>query len=226
MAKCKFGAIVTDMRGKLGGHVIQGNGFSNTIRTGHSRTKYDMFTNKVINREVRTLDKAWFTTSQAQRNACIELASTLPILNNLGEQIFITGRQLWVRNLLAYRMSGQAATPGFSSANSFVNSDVILSVVINFAAETLTLTSVDNRSSEAFLLYARPVNLSSRKIDPRRLTYFVGVRSISSYQGLAYDFFRSTFPDYEPYQPVQIGWCQVNGWGFKTFVKTAYATFI
>jgi len=226
MAKCKFGAIVTDMRGKLGGHVLQGNGFANTIRTGYSgKGGIDKIAPSFKNM-VSIINKNWLSLSDVQKQEWHELALELPIKDILGDQLFLTGQNFHRRNYTAFYATNQTGVIDPTAMANALDSDGLQSMSFNLALGTISLTLSNDRVSPAYMFYGRLVNNAKTRIQPEKLRFFVGVNNPFPDGSLIYDAFINVFRTYVPGQAVQFGVAQVNEFGYKSFVKTVYATYV
>jgi len=226
MAVCKFGAIVTDMRGKLGGHVMQGNGFSNSMRTGYSGKGGMSTINQVFKDIVPIINNDWRSLSQIQKNNWQILANKHPIPNVLGDQIVLSGQNLHRRNYTSFFASGQTGIIDPTTAIGDINSDELRAMEIDLATPGIQMELNFDRSSPAYLFYAKLVSNKNTKIQPLKLRFFYGAFTPEPEQEDIYAAFIATFPNYVPGQDVQFGVSQVNEFGFKTFIKTVYGVYI
>jgi len=226
MAKCKFGAIITDMRGKLGGHVLQGNGFANTIRTGYSGKGGIDKIAPIFKKTVKKINKNWSMLSQTEKNEWHDVATRLPIKDILGDQLFLSGQNLHRRNYTAFYATHQMGVINPANLLNSVPSDGLHTMTFDLALGTLTMASIDMRMSAAYMFYAKLVDKVTVKIEPKTLKFFSGVHEHFPDSTALYNEFILFFPHYLPGQSVQFGISQVNNDGFKSFVKTVYATYV
>jgi len=226
MALVKFGAIVTDMRGKLGGHVIQGNGFSNSLRTGYSGKGGMRTINQVFQDIVPIINNNWRSLSQIEKNNWQILANKHPIPNILGDQIILSGQNLHRRNYTTFFASGQTGIIDPTLAIGEIPSDELRAMEFWPSPPGIQMELNFDITSPAYLFYAKLVSNQNTKIQPLKLRFFYGAFTPEPEQEDIYAAFIATFPDYIQGQDVQFGVSQVNEFGFKTFVKTVYGVYI
>lgn len=105
MATAKMGAMVTDIKGKIGGTVFQGSKTGTTIKNKQSRTgigsgnkltKADA--GRLFNGQsaVTVLSSAWRDLSDAERNTWITAAPSFPFINRYGDSYIGSGYQLYM----------------------------------------------------------------------------------------------------------------------------------
>lgn len=130
MATVKFGAIVTDMRGKLGGHVFQKGNQSRVLKTNAIPRKGITATSEVSQALIDTVRNAYNALSESQKNAW-RIASTDQFkINQFGDRLAYTGRQYFLyRNVNQLRqyddMTLNAGELGFVISPATVESFVI-----------------------------------------------------------------------------------------------------
>ena len=226
MATVKFGALVTDIRGKLGGHVFQGNGFTTSLRTGHSGNGGIDARDAIYQTMNKSISDDYDALSQADKDAWQNLAQQYPIQDNFGNQNFLTGRNLYTRNNTAFRTSGQTGTINPALAIGDLPSSSLEHMQFRWAAQELDLQFIDDRFSEAIIIYARPVLKFGLAIDPSKLPFLYGEHDQEPNDSDLWDAFFLKYPDFMSGDPCQFGVVQVNEFGFKTFSKTIYGTFV
>lgn len=97
MAKCKFGMMMTDARGKLGGQVFTKNRSGAIIRTkvtpSNARTERQMF----IRNALSTISALWSTLSQSQRDSFDGAVEQWQGTNIFGDIVNPTGKTLFTK---------------------------------------------------------------------------------------------------------------------------------
>lgn len=225
MAIAKFGAIVTDIRGKLGGHVFQGNGFTTSIRTGYSGKGGIGERNEIYRSMNSDIDNLWLALSETDKNNWQILANQYPIQNSLGDQDIITGRNFHRRNYTAFFSSGQTGVINPGIAIGDLPSSQLEHVEFNFANSELDVQFAFDRFSQAIIIYALPVDKFSLSIQAKKLPFLYGENDETPQDDLLWDAFFTKYPDFQEGSPCQFGVVQVNRFGFATFRKTVYGTF-
>ena len=108
MAKCKFGMMMTDARGKLGGQVFTKNRSGAIIRTkvtpSNARTERQMF----IRNALATISALWSTLTQQQRDSFDGAVEQWQGTNIFGDVVNPTGKTLFTKLNLNLKNSLQA----------------------------------------------------------------------------------------------------------------------
>lgn len=108
MAKCKFGMMMTDARGKLGGHVFTKNRAGAIIRTkvtpSNARTERQMF----IRNALSTISANWSPLTQANRDGFDGAVDQWQGTNIFGDIVNPTGKTLFTKLNLNLVNSEQA----------------------------------------------------------------------------------------------------------------------
>lgn len=150
--KVKFGSIVTDGRGKVGGHVMSKNRAGSYIRTKVSPVNPRTASQLAIRGQFGTLATGWRALTQAQRNAWNNAVSQWQTSNIFGDLKAPTGLQLYERvnnNLLssgASAISTPAVPAGVStvtlSSLTYTSGTPALSLVMSGAVPAGTRVKV------------------------------------------------------------------------------------
>ena len=108
MAKCKFGMMMTDARGKLGGQVFTKNRSGAIIRTkvtpSNGRSERQMF----IRNALATISALWSTLTQGQRDSFDGAVEQWQGTNIFGDVVNPTGKTLFTKLNLNLKNSLQA----------------------------------------------------------------------------------------------------------------------
>lgn len=96
MATIKFGAIVTDMRGKLGGHVFQKGNQSRVMKTNRSPRKSNTEFANTGNVGVARMRSAWAALSFTVQNQFRLAAANFPQSNKFNDSIVYSGYQFFL----------------------------------------------------------------------------------------------------------------------------------
>lgn len=96
MAKCKFGMMMTDARGKLGGHVFTKNRSGAVIRTKVTPTNPKTDAQAGARSALGISSAQWSNLSESQREAWIARAALQSKTNIFGDQYFASGKNLFV----------------------------------------------------------------------------------------------------------------------------------
>lgn len=96
MARVKFGAMMVDARGKLGGHVFTKARSGATIRTKVTPVNGHTSAQGVTRSRFGSLSQQWSTLSEEQRIAWNSKAATVGKTNIFGDSYFPSGKNLFV----------------------------------------------------------------------------------------------------------------------------------
>lgn len=96
MARIKFGMMMTDARGKLGGHVFTKARSGATIRTKGSPVNGQTSAQGAARSRFGQLSQSWVTLSEEQRIAWNSKAATVGKTNIFGDSYFPSGKNLYV----------------------------------------------------------------------------------------------------------------------------------
>lgn len=88
----KFGSIVTDGRGKLGGHVYAKNRGGNYVRTGTVPNNPQTSAQMAVRASFGQFSSMWSALTESQRNAWAEQAREHPRTNSVGTEIILSGK--------------------------------------------------------------------------------------------------------------------------------------
>lgn len=226
MAKAKFGSIVTDVRGKLGGHVFQGNGFTTSLRTGYSgkggiRHRSDIY--KSMN---GVIDSLWNDLSSADQNQWRILATLYPIPDNFGNEAFLSAQNLHRRNYTYFFASGQTGVINPYTAISDLPSSNLHYVEFNFSTQEIDVQFAFDRFSQAIIVYALPVSGFNVSFSPDKTPFLYGENDETPQDDLLWDAFFAKYPDFQENDPCHFGVVQVNEFGFSSFKKMIYGNFV
>lgn len=96
MARIKFGMMMTDARGKLGGHVFTKARSGATVRTKVSPTNPQSVAQGVVRSRFASLSQSWSSLDEAQRLSWNALALATGKTNIFGDKYFPSGKNLFV----------------------------------------------------------------------------------------------------------------------------------
>ena len=96
MARVKFGAMMVDARGKLGGHVFTKARSGATVRTKVTPVNGQTVAQGIARNRLASLSQKWSTLTEAQRLAWNSLAASTGKTNVFGDTYFPSGKNLFV----------------------------------------------------------------------------------------------------------------------------------
>ncbi|MCP4178120.1 MAG: hypothetical protein GY756_10165 [bacterium] len=153
--KIKFGAIVTDGRGKLGGHVFSKNASGSYIRTKVTPVNPQTSPQTAVRALFGSISQGWSVISELNRNTwngAVESWSTTDIFGDLKNP---TGKALY------QRLNTQAQSVGFNAmsaapAKTDMTRAALTEAEINLADSAVNLTTLDNSGDFKVAVYATP----------------------------------------------------------------------
>lgn len=99
MALVQFGGGVAQIRGKLGGTIFSRNRGGSFVRTFVTPTNPNTPAQQQVRNALSTLVVKWLTVlTQLQRDGWETYADNVPMQNGLGDTIFLTGQQMFIRS--------------------------------------------------------------------------------------------------------------------------------
>lgn len=128
MSKIKWGAIVVDGRGKLGGHVFTKTRSGATMRTKVTPVNPQSPAQAAARSRLGSQSQAWRGLTEAQRIGWNDLAARTAKTNIFGDQYFPTGKNLFTglnSNLLLIN------EPAVLSAPELAEMPVVLNATVN-----------------------------------------------------------------------------------------------
>ena len=96
MARIKFGMMMTDARGKLGGHVFTKARSGATVRTRVTPVNGQTSAQGAVRSRFGSLSQSWSSLSEEQRIAWNSKASTVGKTNIFGDSYYPSGKNLYV----------------------------------------------------------------------------------------------------------------------------------
>lgn len=188
MAKIKFGMMMTDARGKLGGQVFSKNKAGSYVRTkvvptnpqtGFQATARALFT---------SISQGWSALSNAQRASWNSAVGEWAKTDVFGDLKNPTGKNLY------QRLNNQAQSAGLSAVTDVpakleMPSEIVSAVAIAVGAGTLTLTGANTDASTQVMLFATqvlPDGVKFVKNKLRNITNFAGDSAVPANEYTAY----------------------------------------
>lgn len=109
MARIKFGAMLVDARGKLGGHVFTKARSGATLRTKVTPVNGQTSAQGAVRSRFATLSQSWRTLSEEQRIAWNNKATSVGKTNIFGDSYYPSGKNLYVAININILTAGGAA---------------------------------------------------------------------------------------------------------------------
>lgn len=209
MASVKFGLIVTDLKGKVGGMTFQGGNKSKVLRS-NSNTKNRKSTSlSNSNNKLVQITSQWKELSDANKILWQSAASLWPFVDKYGDTYYGSGFQCYTaynRNLLTIG-SSPVASPNVVSASLNVGPFSFSSHSVASVRIVPTLVLIP---SQYWLVYASPALSSGRNDNnaPTKLIAALDMRGVASFNANTY--YPSVFGNFIQRSKVVFKICQVN----------------
>lgn len=192
--KIKFGAIVTDGRGKLGGHVFSKNNAGSYIRTKVTPSNPQTSAQTQARQLFGTISAGWSGLSEAQRNAwnsAVELWQTTDIFGDLKKP---TGKALY------QRLNNQAQSAGYSAvtdapAKETMVEGVITEAQFGISGGLLRLTGVYSGADARLMIFATPKLSDGTRFVKNKLRNITNEVANSYDDTVAFDDYVARFGD-------------------------------
>lgn len=153
--KMKFGAIVVDGRGKIGGHVASKNAAGAFLRTKVTPTNPRTVAQSTARALFSTISTLWAGLSAAQRAAWNEAVAEWQTTNIFGDLRKPTGKTLF------QRLNNQAQVAGFPllytpPSKAELPEGIVTAIEIDTTAGEITLTGASTDADVSIILRASP----------------------------------------------------------------------
>jgi len=97
MARVKYGSIVAEIKGKIGGLVFQKCGNALSVRTNLIHNPPTSIAAKDSRNQFSNIALAWSSLSQSVKSQWAAVASTFPAFDNFGHPMVLNGYQSFIR---------------------------------------------------------------------------------------------------------------------------------
>lgn len=171
--KMKWGALVVDGRGKIGGQVASKNRSGAYLRTKVTPVNPQTAAQNLVRNRLGTLSQAWRGLTQAQRDAWNAAVSSFSSTNIFGDPVNPTGFNLFqqLNNNLILAGNSALDTPPSPAAID----DIVIGVLTAEDTPTLSLAYTVGSGGSKILVFATPpvsAGVSFVKSEYRLVTSF------------------------------------------------------
>lgn len=168
MAVLKFGAIITDMKGKLGGQVFQGGNNSKVIRNNSYKKGTSTTARQAANRLIYSVSTLWRGLNDTQRGEWATAALSWGFVDKFGNAYYGNGYQCFMAFNTGRLQSFEAVV---SSPNAPVSAESAGVFVISADDATVMDVNwdVDTTVVQNFLLYMTAPTTAGK--NPNNLKY-------------------------------------------------------
>lgn len=155
MAKIKFGSLLTDMKGKLGGTVYSRNRYGAYSRNLVIPINPQTNSQSGVRSRMAGNSQAWRGLTPGQRQAWIDQSPNFPYINNFGDQIILQGNSLYNalnNNLINVGESAISSPPVPSTVPTITSA--VLTMAAGLATATLAYTPTPVPADSAVIIFA------------------------------------------------------------------------
>ena len=168
MAKIKFGMMMTDARGKLGGQVFSKNKGGAYVRTKVTPSNPQTSSQSSVRALFGAISQGWSSLTEAQRSAWRGAVDQWKSTDIFGDLIAPTGKELY------QRLNNQAQVVGYSAISSppaveALPSDIVSAADIAVGAGTITLTGVSTSADVKVAVFATAPQTQGTKFVKNKL---------------------------------------------------------
>lgn len=172
MATIKFGAIVTDMRGKLGGHVFQKGNQSSVLKQWSSPRQSPSFFKDVRTANLGSVRNSWNALSTNARLQWNLLAPNYFFKNKFGDTVAYNGYQLFLYVNMNQLKGQQSLITSPANLSPNVPRSILSSAAIDVGAGTLAISGTLASGSIRLLNVAQRKSRGSLRVSPNKFSYF------------------------------------------------------
>lgn len=192
MAKIKFGMMMTDARGKLGGQVFSKNKAGAYVRTKVTPTNPQTAAQTAARALFGAISQGWSALTDAVRAGWNEAVSEWSTTDIFGDLKNPTGKELY------QRLNNQAQSAGLSAVTSVPSklempSELVSSAVIAIGAGTLTITGANSDASTQVMLFATAQLTAGTKFVKNRLRNIINFDGASDAPTADYTAYTNKF---------------------------------
>ena len=145
MATIKFGGGITQMSGSLAGTVFARNRYGNYTRPRTKPVNPRSSNQIVIRSALSYFTQRWHDTlSAAQRTGWNSYAAAVAMKNRLGETIYLTGFNMYLRTNIVRKQLGQTTCDDGPTVISLPEKDTALVLTASVAANKLSIAWTDD----------------------------------------------------------------------------------
>jgi len=216
MASIKFGAIVTDMRGKLGGHSFQKGNQSRVLRTTSIPRASSSLSKIRTQQQVNEVRIAWENLPFEEQENWSVLAANFSRKNKFGDSVAYTARQFFFytqNNLLRSNQPLQVDSNIFDTTLLPAEPE---SFVFDTAESNLFITGSEFIETQRYVI--RVLVLTKPVFSPS-LNRFVYMGSLNSYDTDSEGLYNNTVQRFGPLNSgknAYVAYYTVNNHGFAT----------
>ena len=192
MAKIKFGMMMTDARGKLGGQVFSKNKGGAYVRTKVTPTNPQTTAQSLVRALFGVISQGWSALTNAQRTAWRGAIDSWKTTDVFGDLLAPTGKELY------QRLNNQAQVVGYSAiltppAKVVLPDDIISKATLGVGAGTLTLVGASTSAAITVDVWATAPLTAGTKFVKNRIRQIYSATGDTYSPTDAYDAYEDKF---------------------------------
>lgn len=175
MAKIKFGAVITDSRGTIGGHTFKWSRYGNQFQRKATPTKRLTVHNSIAHARFSEFTKSWWATlTSGQRDDWRALAAANPYSNTWGDEFPLTGLAYYIKLNARMRAAGLSPFTDAPADQTVTGLSTLTVAATAPATLTLTFTTTPTPTDHRLYIFATP-NVSPGVANFDGKFFFLGI---------------------------------------------------
>lgn len=224
MARIKFGAIVTDMRGPLGGHVFQKGNQSRVMKTKTRPRVSSSSLSRDKTLRISSVQQAWNNLSDSVRLDWGLAAINFPFKSTFDDSITLNGYQFFIKLNTSRVFVNQAIVTSPSGINNNVPRSVITSATLNTALGQITTDGTNTAGTIRFFEMALKLSKGSDKVNPKKFVQYASSGAFVTGDSGRYTGLENAIGPISVGDIIYIGVINVNPFGFRNALSYVQAT--
>lgn len=214
MATIKFGAIVTDIRGKLGGHVFQKGNQSRVLKTNANPRKRVSYSNTTMKNFIATNRNTWRGLSIARRQEWNAAAGNYTFQNAFNDNVIFNGFQFFLRLTTWQAKSGYTITTNPATIVPGVDYVLFTAAGGSIGSSNITLLGTGSSTNIQIVLFAARGAVQVANPDTLNYAYIGSTSSFNASSTALFDGMEAQFGEITTTQVFYFKVVLVNASGF------------
>jgi len=198
MAKVQYGALVTELKGKIGGTVFQSGRYGFQARNKPVPIKTASTSQSDVRSAILSVSKAWKTLSAAQRLAFDAIAPSWPAVDAFGNPILLTGYNVFCKtNFWNWLLTGAINSTASLPAALWQPSSLTLDIAVGTSTFDLYFSPSPISANSNALIYLSSQVSAGRSVPPANMsaiTFFSAGTVTPMDLSSLYSTHKGTFP--------------------------------
>jgi len=225
----KWGSIIVDGSGKLGGHVFSKSRGGNTVRTLARATNPQTTFQQIIRSRFTQLSQGWRNLTESQRESWYQAESSFSRTNRFGDVVLLSGKNLY-NSLNAQRGIIGLSPLSLAPIPKEIPKNIVSRVEINVSGMSMNIIG-DFLGSTEFVIVASPgLSQGVRNFDGKLRIIGLGesraggdrIQSLDT----QYSNYVKKFGELDSNEKIFVGTYSINTAGQRSPVSVIPATFL